>query len=416
MSAYPRGRRVIAHRLSTCAFGRTWGLLVLAAIMAAPDLALAQRQDSNQAEEAARFHWGPLALTPTFTIPTMGVDSNVFYERENPKSDFTMTFEPAANYWLRLGRARISARSVINYEYFHEYKTERSFNGSQIAKVEVRLDRYAPYVEGEYALLNRRDSLEVDTRARRTYTAVALGVEIHVSERTRLDLSGRTGKTKYDPDELSGVDLRGAFNRDSTSIRARFSYELTPLTTFVVRGTAVQDRFEFSTFRDSDRFRVLPGLNFEPFALIRGRAFVGYARIETLDPAVPDYSGVIADIGVGYELGATLLDFRVQRDVDYTAELSEPWVTLTGFGLTATRRLTTRWDATGRYDYHWLGYPSDERGTDAVRTYGGGIGFYLRPDVRLGCDLDYTERITHVFDHGHDSLLWGFNVSYGVAR
>ena len=405
MPAHRRGRRVVARRSGTCVFGRRWSLLVLAVILSSPGLALAQVHDSNEAEEAARFHWGPLALTPTFTIPTMGVDSNVFNEQEDPKSDFTVSLEPAADYWLRLGRARLSARSVINYEYFHEYETQRSFNGSQNAKMEFQLDRYAPYVEGGYTVSRLRSSLEVDARARQTRTRVGLGVAMHVSERTRFDLSSFTGKIEYDPDEFSGVYLRESFNRDSTSVRAQLSYGLTPLTTFVVRGTAVQDRFEFSTFRDSDSLRILPGFNLKPLALIRGHAFVGYARIESLDPAVADYSGVIADVGVGYELGTTPLDFRVRRDVVYSAESGQPFFVQTGLGLTATRRLTTRWDAKGRYDHDWLRYPSDERGTDTARTYGCGIGFYLRPDVRLGFDLDYSDRVSRVSNRSHDRLL-----------
>ena len=414
MPAHRRGRCALARTLCTCPIGRAWGLLVIAVIVSAPGLALAQPQDSDEAEEEARFHWGPLALTPTFTIPTIGVDSNVFNEQENPKSDFTTSLEPRAAYWLRVGRARISASSVINYEYYHEYKTERSFNGSQDAKVEFQLDRYVPYVDGEYSNTRARQGLEVDARSRQRRQRVGLGLAIYLSERTRFDLSGSSGRIEFDPDEFSGVNLQEAFNRDNTSVEARLSYELTPLTTFEVRGTVTQDRFEFSTFRDSDSLRILPGFRLEPFALIHGSAFVGYSRIETLDPAVPDYSEVIANVAVGYELGATLLDFRVRRDVAYSFESSQPFVVQTGLGLTATRRLTTRWDAKGRYDYDWLTYASSGRGTDIARTFGGGIGFYVRPDVRLGFDLDQYERVSTVSSRGHDRLLWGFNASYGM--
>ena len=64
----------------------------------------ASGQDVPAPEEAARFRFGPIRFTPVLNITSLGVDSNVFNEADNPKSDTTAVFGPLADYWVKLGR------------------------------------------------------------------------------------------------------------------------------------------------------------------------------------------------------------------------------------------------------------------------------------------------------------------------
>ena len=72
-----------------------------------PVLALRADAPAIPAEEA-RMHLGPLALTPRFSVRNLGVDTNVFNSANLPTRDFTATFGPGVDTWLRIGRARLS--------------------------------------------------------------------------------------------------------------------------------------------------------------------------------------------------------------------------------------------------------------------------------------------------------------------
>ena len=50
------------------------------------------------------FKAGALSLKPMFAIKNIGRDNNVFNEADNPKSDFTMTLAPSAEFGFQPGR------------------------------------------------------------------------------------------------------------------------------------------------------------------------------------------------------------------------------------------------------------------------------------------------------------------------
>ena len=57
----------------------------------------ARGQDVPTPEDAARFRFGPIRFTPVLNITNLGVDSNVFNEADDPKSDNTAVFGPLAD-------------------------------------------------------------------------------------------------------------------------------------------------------------------------------------------------------------------------------------------------------------------------------------------------------------------------------
>ena len=70
------------------------------------------------------------------------------------------------------------------------------------------------------------------------------------------------------------------------------------------------------------------------------RCSVGYRHFETLDPALPDYSGVIVQVVAGYTLlERTKFDLDLARDVQYSYEDLEPYYLATGGRLTVTHQL-----------------------------------------------------------------------------
>src|SRR5207302_9793304 len=100
---------------------------VVVVVFALSTSALAQETSPG---DTARFHFGPLALTPSIAITNIGVDQNVFNDPDNPKKGTTASVGPAVDWWMRAGRSRLSAQSSGQDLYSKEYENERAWNTS----------------------------------------------------------------------------------------------------------------------------------------------------------------------------------------------------------------------------------------------------------------------------------------------
>ena len=96
----------------------------LSALLSAP--AGAQSTDP----ERQAVHVGPFAFRPRLAITNVGVDYNVFNERDNPKRDFTFVAAPDLEVSIQPGRLRLALTSGSEVVYFREYTSERSVNRS----------------------------------------------------------------------------------------------------------------------------------------------------------------------------------------------------------------------------------------------------------------------------------------------
>jgi hypothetical protein len=112
---------------------------VLLAGMASPILAqgIPQQPTLPDPEQTGRYRLGFIRFTPSMNLTNLGVDTNVFNEVEDPKEDFTAVFGPKAEFWSRLGpRAHIYGSVGLDYQYFHEYESQRSFGTSNVARLD----------------------------------------------------------------------------------------------------------------------------------------------------------------------------------------------------------------------------------------------------------------------------------------
>ena len=55
-----------------------------------------------------------------------------------------------------------------------------------------------------------------------------------------------------------------------------------------------------------------------------------------------------------------------------------------------------------------------ENRSDSVRLYGGGIGYRIGKDVRLGFNLDYQQRESQVPTRQYEGFRCGTSVTYGL--
>ena len=395
-------------------------MLAVACVIAVPVAAMAQAQQPDPWEQA-RFRTGPLAFTPIFHLTTLGWDSNVFNQVNDPKGDFTARGDVTADWWLRGGDVRVHGINKFEGVYFAKYDTERAFNHYNDLTVEYRLNRLRPYASGGYRRIKDRPGYEIDARARHTETAFRGGLVARLTAKSSLDLSGGQTTYRFDGDQaFEGTSLAEQLNRKNTSGSAAFRYALTPLTTVSVTGGYDEERFDDAPIRDNKSFRIVPGVSFDPVALLKGSAQVGYVKFDMLSPEVPDYSGIVANVNLAYVLMArTRFTVGVRRDIDYSFERTSPYYVLTDLNAAVRQALGRGWDFEVRGSRQKLAYRTVTGAVatavgrvDRIDSYGGGIGYTLGEGVRLAFNVNQYQRKSDVGGYNYDALRYGIAATY----
>jgi hypothetical protein len=394
----------------------TISVLVIGASVSVP------AQTLDDPIERARLQVGPLGLTPSIALTNFGVDTNVFNQFDEPRSDFTFTVSPQLDAWLRAGRWRLRVASRSDMVYFRHYTSERSIDGVFDSRLERRGSRVTPWLTAAAASGRQRFGYEIDLRFRRDVRDVAAGVDTRVAGRTRVGVSVRRVTYSHDPDaEFDGSSLRDVLDRRTDALGLQIQYALTPLTTFVVSGERSYERFEFMPARDADSTRIEAGFDLLPVALIAGRGRVGYRRFVGTGGELPGYSGVVASVAASSIVGGrTRIEVSTDRDVNYSWEVVYPYYVRTGAIITVTPQLTTRWDVRGRLGVQRLAYRAAtgvpglrQDRVDQFELMGAGIGYRFGRDMRVGFGVDWERRESPVLRHAYEGFRTGVSVTYG---
>jgi hypothetical protein len=379
-------------------------------------------QTSGDPAEEARMHLGPLALTPRFSVRHLGIDTNVFNAANLPTRDFTATIGPGVDTWLRVGRARLSGQTLIEWTYFQKAEGQRSLNTSQLGRVDIALATVTPFISGGIVSTRQRPNLEIDERVRQQRATAGLGGRVHLGGRSRVDVEMRRETIDFGDDGSGSETLSTALNRELTEGAVAFRMDLTPLTTFVLRTGVSYDVFEFSRVRDSSSVTVVPGLEMKPSALLSGKASVGFRRFNAKSATVPDFSGVVAAVDVGYVMReVTRLGVKIDRNVDYSFQVDKPYYIATSVLFDVRQALGFAWDVVWRAGRARLAYQtfivedasiqSGQR--DHLTTYGFGVGRRLGDSIRVGIDVDHGRRTSDAAFRGYEGFKVGGSFTYG---
>lgn len=381
-------------------------------------------QESKEPDAKARIHFGPLALNPTIAVVNVGVDSNVFYEADplNPKSDFTMTLQPGTDLWLRVGRSWFSANIKEELVYYQAYASQRSANNFDRFDFMLPFNRLTLKAGGKYANTNDRPGYEISQRIHHVDTGANAVAEFKLFSKTFLQAHGEQTKYSYDQNvEFFGTNIRNALNRTATVGALAVRHQLTPLTALTFDGALEQDRFEIDHTRDSDSTQLSAGVQFDPFALIKGSAKVGYRDFRGLDPTLPSFKGTTAAVDLWYvALGSTRIGVQGTRDVEYSFDANKPYFIQSTIGGSITQHIYGSFDVVARAGAARLAY-QDRAGitlaypneVDYVHTYGGGAGYRLGTGVRIGVDVNAQRRTSPNPFWNYHALVIGMSVTYG---
>jgi hypothetical protein len=398
-------------------------LLLVAAIMATSTAAGAQ---DPEPPNNAPFQAGPLVLAPQLRLANVGHDSNVFSSAEQPKSDFTATFSPSVDGWLRMAHGRANGRSQLDFYYFKTLTDLRAVDNETSGHIEIPVNRLKPYATGAFLSTRHRQNLEIDALARRRTDLITVGLDVKLTAKLTAGLFGTRSNLKYDTDSLYlDTDLARVLNHKTSGEGANISYAVTPLTAITVEAVRARDEFAFTSQRNSDNLRVSTGVTFSPRALISGNASVGVQKRSFLNGTTSTAaSGTFVSTDLTYTLlGRTRFTVMARRELEYSYLIAQPDYLSSGFTLYVVQRVRNSWEFGGRVGRYRLLYRSEPTSSninaifgssdETVLTTGANIAYNLG-HTKIGVDVDYRERLTDgltVF-RGYERLRVSSNFTY----
>jgi len=373
------------------------------------------------AEASMRF--GPLAVKSTIALRNIGFDTNVFNaaDVENPQSDFTMTFAPATDMWLRLGRTWISGKIHVDWVYYRTFASERSANSEYQVAASRTLNRVTLTGNARHLNTRERPGFEIDARSRRGELESDGAVDVRALSRTYLGGRVWRRRVEFDRDAVfRQASLADELNRTNTGGALTARHVVTSLTTAGLEIGREHERYAFSPLRDSDSTRIIGTLSLQPLALIHGNAAIGYRHYSPVTPDLPDYHGATVAVDLSYNLsGTTRFGAQATRDVKPSFEIAQPYYVETGVGGSIQQQVYGPFDVLGRVTTGRLAY-RDRMGiasatnnrADRVHAFSIGAGYRLGLDKRLGLTIERQSRASNVYRYGYSGLRVGFSLTY----
>jgi hypothetical protein len=165
----------------------------------------------------------------------------------------------------------------------------------------------------------------------------------------------------------------------------------------------------------------MPTVEFKPFALISGRASIGFRRVRFIEGDVKEFTGTVASVDLTYTFrGRTQFGILVRRDLDYSyLDLQRAYLS-TGFTTSVAHRLGGGWDVRGTFGRSRLSYdqvvqstPVADNGPGEISlSYGGNVGYQLGRS-RIGLDVNHIQRDSDVSaGRGYRRLRVGSSITY----
>ena len=396
----------------------------LAFVLLATSTTFAQVADGGPDPAKVRVRIGPLWMNPSISLPNIGIDTNVFNDSldATPKRDFTVTASPRTDLWLRLGRTWFSGAISEDIVWYQTYASERSANSSYALAWKAPLNRVVLSTGATWVKTRARPGFEIDARVQRNEPAYTAAVEVRGFAKTFIGVRGRWTRVSFDDSAIfQGRSLSAELDRKGTSAAVTIRHDLTPLTSVTFGVGRAEERFDFSTARDSttDDYSVL--LSFDPAALLKGSATFGYMNFKPQSTDLPGYQGLTFEVALAYTvLGSTQFTGTLRRDVEFSYDPNQPYYLVTGGGASIAQQIFGPVDVVARAGVQRLAYRTrvgtaivaPDR-TDRLRTYGGGVGFRMGTDLRLGFNIDKERRTSVLTAREYRGLKYGTSITYG---
>jgi hypothetical protein len=399
MSAHRPAPDFLIHTLQPASHTRSVCLVVLI-ILATWQTTQAQSSQTSPSDELPPTE--QLVWRPQFAITSLGYDSNVLNQAENPKGDFVSTFGAKLRPIWQVGPVKVSGETGVSYNYFATLTTERGADATARGRVELKLGVAKLHVTESYINLKERFNAEIDTRARRGEDATEGGVDFSVTDRTTLSLGAEQSGTTFNKGTPEGFDLGRTLDRRQRLVTAAWRYAVTPLTSIIASGLTGTHRFEGAPERDGNREGFEAGVEMTEDALIAGHATIGWRRMTLKNPNIPNYSGVAGSANVSTRLGeSTRVGLQAHRDVTFSFSDYRPYYVEKGLGASISQMLTENFEVGAHARRMWFDYvqPLNElvgnQYRERIDFVGASIGYRLPSGYRISVNIENQRRRTN---------------------
>jgi hypothetical protein len=390
-----------------------------------PAAAAGSPQSIDDVRGDYHMHVGPFYVNPTVQLKEFGVDTNVFYQPGNT-SDFTVTIGPQADVAVPVARrGLLTARLGTDFEYFARYASQRSVDPFAAVRGEVYARRVTLFVEDSFLNTRQRLNFEVDARARHLENQLSVGGAVHFTPRLSLELARGYDTITFDDNAIyAGQYLRETLNRDEDIYRATVRFKHSVLTNLGLRVEAQTDRFAFSPERNADSFRIMPGIELKPKALISGSAWLGFRSFNPKASLLPAQSGLASRLALSYTLfGATTFGVAYNRDYNFAYEVLTPYYVANDVEVSVRRALGGRFDVILNAGNHRYAFQALTGGiaqsspilapVDTTQDYGINLGRMMSRQTRIGFGVSHWTRRSTDATRDYNDLRVGLTTTYG---
>lgn len=365
------------------------------------------------------MRFGSVSLVPAFRLLEFGIDTNVFNQAGRQDSDFTTTLQPRLEVRMKRPTLDLSATGRVAFVYYRKYSSERSVNPSFAFEGEHRPSTHLKFRGGASVGYDReRNSLEIDTRARRKSEGVELGIGLS-GRKLMLDLTTSARRLEYNAEaQFAGVRLAPELDRATRTAILQAGYRATPFTTLTMAVEAVADRFADSRTRNLDRYRALIGVQFKSRAILSGGGAVGY-QVARPFTGGPDISGPSGQGGVTYTWRDHLsVSAGAERNIDFSFRADSPFYVYEIYDLALRQSLVRRLDVGVGLSRGSIAYQGErQRGlATELRSASASVGVRVSRESRISAYVTQWERRSGDFPYrtvrtGIQATLWQANVN-----
>jgi len=384
----------------------------------------ASAQPGGPDPDKVRVRLGPLWMNPTISLTNIGIDRNVFNvpDDEGPLRDFTFTVAPNTDLWVRLGRTWLVGQINEQINWYQTYASERNATNEYSLKWSLPMNRLEFHTNIAYSSSKDRPGFEIDARAQRKHLMYGGSAEIRLLTKTFFGLTYSREGTLFDETAVfKDISLHDELSRKSTTSGLAIRHQLTPLTAFNVNLTQTKETFDYTSLRNSTSRQISGGVSFDPFALIKGGATVGYRSFQP-GPDLPPFKGLTFGVNLSYAVfGTTRFSVNSSRDVQYSYDNTQPYYVQTAVQGSIAQQIFGPLDVVARAGTSHMAYRDRANAqiaaldrVDESRSYGVGVGFHMGKDLRLGFNLDHVNRYSAIASRQFANVLFGSQITYGV--
>ena len=387
----------------------------LAGIGLAGALALAcaptRAQNPLEPPDLARYlRWGPVRARPGLLLTNLGYDNNIFYGSIGPQSgDYTATLSPRLEGVVLFGdRAFFTFKEQLDWTTYRTYFDQNYWNQLGSGRLTVPLKRMGFYVDGVLNDTKERPPDQYSIRNDVRQLGLGAGILFKVGWRTDAEVGvarSAFGYTNAEYDNRSNPDcptIGCALDRTERGVRALGRYLLVGRTRLTLEWSNRDITFSNpENGRDATQRRLVPGLDFGLGGRLTGTFRYGWARLDSKNPAYPDYNGPVGEARLSYRFGAgTTLQAGGLRDIGFSTYVA------TGYYENATydarviqyfNRIVGVEAGGGRGQLTFPASASPSLPTDRIdqtTQFDGGLRLRFSENT-LGRRVEYSIKLTH---------------------